>query len=286
MDVLHHLMNVYSPGALKTTAQIIVCGILFFALLERLAPARPNNIPGFLVSLRCSAVYNILEPLATAIPLLLTLLLLHQWHFGIKISLLFIALSIDSPKYFPYFPSVMAVVICTAIWLLIYDFFYYWCHRLQHKWLWRQHRLHHTEVYLSVASSYRHHFTEGAIRALFVNLPMGLVFDMQPLHILWMSYLIPQLGLFIHSNIRLQMGPLTPLLSGPQWHRIHHSIEPQHRDKNFSGIFPIWDIVFGTYYHPKKNEFPATGVVGEPEYTSWKDMLINPLKRQSPSRAM
>jgi sterol desaturase/sphingolipid hydroxylase (fatty acid hydroxylase superfamily) len=34
----------------------------------------------------------------------------------------------------------------------------------------------------------------------------------------------------------------------PTGHRVHHSALPEHRDKNFAGIFPIWDHLFGTYY--------------------------------------
>jgi sterol desaturase/sphingolipid hydroxylase (fatty acid hydroxylase superfamily) len=43
-------------------------------------------------------------------------------------------------------------------------------------------------------------------------------------------------------------------------HRIHHSREPQHRDRNLAFIFPLWDVLFGTYYHPHPTEYPATGL--------------------------
>jgi sterol desaturase/sphingolipid hydroxylase (fatty acid hydroxylase superfamily) len=60
----------------------------------------------------------------------------------------------------------------------------------------------------------------------------------------------------IHANLKLSLGPLSWLVDGPQVHRIHHSQLPQHFDRNFAAFFPIWDVLFGTYYHPARGEFP------------------------------
>ena len=43
-------------------------------------------------------------------------------------------------------------------------------------------------------------------------------------------------------------------------HRLHHSTDPAHHDRNFADALPIFDIVFGTYQAPKKDEFPETGL--------------------------
>ena len=69
-----------------------------------------------------------------------------------------------------------------------------------------------------------------------------------------------QISLFISLNIPLHFGPLTALVSNPQWHRIHHSSSVRHRDKYFAAFFPAIDIIFGTYYQPHKLEYPAIGV--------------------------
>ena len=53
-------------------------------------------------------------------------------------------------------------------------------------------------------------------------------------------------------------------------HRIHHSREIAHRDKNFAVYFPIWDVLFGTYYAPAREEFPATGIQGVTIRTLWE----------------
>jgi hypothetical protein len=75
--------------------------------------------------------------------------------------------------------------------------------------------------------------------------------------------------------MRIQFGRASVLLVSTQTHRIHHSILPQHRDKNFANWFPIWDILFGTYYHPARDEFPPTGVEEEREITSlWESQVL------------
>ena len=67
-------------------------------------------------------------------------------------------------------------------------------------------------------------------------------------------------GFVNHANTRLDLGFLTPIISGPHWHRIHHSTSAEHYDKNFAAFFPFIDILFGTYYRPHKDEYPPTGI--------------------------
>lgn len=145
---------------------------------------------------------------------------------------------------------------------LVFDFFYYWFHRAQHMlpWLWVQHRLHHSERSLNVTSGNRHHWLEEPMRVFLIFLPMGVLFDLPPSSIAWFWSTLLLWGFFIHLNLRLPLGPLTPVFAGPQLHRIHHSVERQHQDRNFAAFFPIWDILFGTYWAPRKGEYPATGL--------------------------
>jgi sterol desaturase/sphingolipid hydroxylase (fatty acid hydroxylase superfamily) len=68
-------------------------------------------------------------------------------------------------------------------------------------------------------------------------------------------------GFVNHANVQVGFGPLTGIIAGPQWHRIHHSTELRHRDRNFATFFPFIDKLFGTYYAPAADEYPATGLV-------------------------
>jgi len=46
------------------------------------------------------------------------------------------------------------------------------------------------------------------------------------------------------------VGPLRAVLASPRFHRWHHTSAKEGRDKNFAGLLPLWDILFGTYYMP------------------------------------
>jgi sterol desaturase/sphingolipid hydroxylase (fatty acid hydroxylase superfamily) len=63
-----------------------------------------------------------------------------------------------------------------------------------------------------------------------------------------------------HANVRIRLGRFVTWIGNPQWHRIHHSVQPEHFDKNFAGLLPLWDIVFGTAWVPRRDEYPATGL--------------------------
>ena len=157
----------------------------------------------------------------------------------------------------------------TLLFVLVYDFFYYWWHRAQHSWspLWAIHRLHHTERALNVTSSVRHHWLEETLRPLVVLIPVALLLQFEPTQFVVIGSVLAAWPFFIHMNMRLPLGGVGRVIMGPQYHRVHHSMEPHHWNRNFASFFPIWDYLFGTAYHPRSDEFPATGLPehdGEP----------------------
>jgi sterol desaturase/sphingolipid hydroxylase (fatty acid hydroxylase superfamily) len=164
------------------------------------------------------------------------------------------------------------------IFFLIYDLFYYWWHRAQHElsWLWPQHELHHSDTAVNVTTSLRHHWLEDPLR-------LGFAFYFKPASVPWIATFVGFWPVFIHTNLRLELGWLTPVVAGPQYHRIHHSTHAEHVNHNYAAYFPIWDIVFGTAFLPRRGEFPATGVPrGEPSgigealagpFLDWRRML-------------
>ncbi|UCE64001.1 MAG: sterol desaturase family protein [Nitrospirota bacterium] len=162
--------------------------------------------------------------------------------------------------------------------LFIFDFFYYWHHRIQHKWkvLWAQHKLHHAEESLCCFTDQRHHWLEDSIRVFTITIPMGLLLSLTPVQGALLASVLRYWTIFIHSNVRLPFGPFSPIMSGPQLHRIHHSRELIHQDKNLAAFFPIWDILFGTYHRPLPGEWPKTGLASGEKVTSLKGGLILP----------
>src|SRR5438105_8050557 len=150
----------------------------------------------------------------------------------------------------------------TVTYLFTFDFFYYWFHRLQHAVpvLWNQHKLHHSDMQLNVTTTHRHHWLEEPLRMVFILIPIGIVFQIQPVTGGIIGMVFGLWGFFIHSNLRLNLHFLTPLFGGPHLHRVHHSILPEHANRNYAAFFPFFDVLFGTFIWPKAFEFPATGL--------------------------
>lgn len=55
------------------------------------------------------------------------------------------------------------------------------------------------------------------------------------------------------------MGFLEYILNTPSHHRVHHGRNPKYIDKNYAGIFIIWDRLFGTFQ--EEIEEPVYGLV-------------------------
>ena len=164
----------------------------------------------------------------------------------------------------PMFNGVTGSLLALLVTTLILDLFYYWFHRTLHESpiLWQTHVLHHSDENMNMLTAKRGHVFEGLLAPFFIALPMSVLFKLPAVKIAYLS-MIPQLYLFFaHANIRLGFGPFWWLLISPDYHRIHHSIEPRHQNKNFTNWFPIWDILFGTLYRPGRKERPVTGVKG------------------------
>lgn len=182
----------------------------------------------------------------------------------------------------PLFPSWgwpgLAGQVAGALAALIFaDFAYYWFHRFEHRFLWRLHAVHHSPRELSVVAGI-HHWSEGPLQALFWAVPVGVLapypFSAPAVGEFWVLW-----GAFIHSPLRLRVPGL---IDGPR-HRIHHSLEGRHFNKNFGILMPWWDKLFGTFYDPEPGEIPATGVpdhgpianLGEAVFTpgGWRWMI-------------
>jgi sterol desaturase/sphingolipid hydroxylase (fatty acid hydroxylase superfamily) len=183
--------------------------------------------------------------------------------------------------------SIALLIATFLITLLIGDFFFYWYHRALHRShiLWQHHKMHHMDREFDAMTGPRQNWLENFFSVFFIFVPVSILFkfdDLDPFKLgLLNGSVIGLLGtiLFInHSNLRLQFGKASVLFISSQTHRIHHSYLPQHLDRNFVAFFPVWDILFGTYYHPARDEFPLTGVEGETEIQSVWEVQIFALR--------
>jgi sterol desaturase/sphingolipid hydroxylase (fatty acid hydroxylase superfamily) len=248
-------MESFFSGLLHTLTYL---GIVYagMSVVERIAPAEPNQ--PFKRTMFNLGLTPILLLISGGLLMILSPLVQHLMMapMGQRIR-------VELPWEGTLGLAASSLLVMLAL-MFVTDFVYYWWHRFQHtnRWLWAQHTLHHSERSLNVVASLRHHWLEDPMRLFIQNLPLGYAFFFAPPSVVWVGTIIGLWPFFIHMNLRLSLGPLTPVFGGPQYHRIHHSILPEHHDKNFAAFFPIWDIIFGTAWLPKKNDYPPTGIEG------------------------
>jgi len=158
--------------------------------------------------------------------------------------------------------------------IILSDFIIYWGHRLQHKvgFLWRFHKVHHSAEHLDWLAAHREHpldtlYTLGLINlpAFIIGFPQETVSGMIAFRGIW--------AIYIHSNVRIPIGPLRILIGAPELHHWHHDLN---RDAgNYANISPIMDKIFGTYTCPDHE--PVKTGIEEQIPKSYFGQLLYPL---------
>jgi sterol desaturase/sphingolipid hydroxylase (fatty acid hydroxylase superfamily) len=163
-----------------------------------------------------------------------------------------------------------------AAMLLIFDGLRYLVHRLEHKFFWPIHAVHHSIRELHAANSFAHP-AEGLIEAVCIVIPLSLIHTTPPV-IIVVGAITGFQNVIIHSPMRLHLGRLGAVFVDSRFHRIHHSSEVAHHDKNFALLFSFWDRLFGTLHAPRKDEWPTTGLANLPPPRTFVGMLAHPLQ--------
>ncbi len=165
--------------------------------------------------------------------------------------------------------------------LVLFDLQQYAFHRIAHRsaFFWSMHSLHHSARVVTVTSSTRHFWLEEVI-GVALALPFGLALRV-PVEVLMVAAPLRSLIVALaHTNIRASYGLFSLLITGPQYHRIHHSSQSEHIDRNFAELFPVWDVIFGTVWRPKPEEFPATGLAGGEVPAGFVDLIVWPVRHR------
>ncbi len=141
------------------------------------------------------------------------------------------------------------------------DFAEFVFHYAQHKIpvLWALHSLHHSDRGMNATTTFRHFWPDSSLKAVTVYPCVGLLLHTNAA-IITTYMLISYYNFFPHGNIRCGFGRLSWLLNSPQYHRLHHSRRIDDRDMRFAALFPIFDVMFGLYAQPKRDEYPETGL--------------------------
>jgi sterol desaturase/sphingolipid hydroxylase (fatty acid hydroxylase superfamily) len=159
--------------------------------------------------------------------------------------------------------------------LVIGDFIGYWTHRWFHGLrLWKFHAIHHSSEDLDWLSAVRLHPINDWV-SRWIQAGALVVLGFAPAAVAAYVPFLTFYAIFVHANVRLSFGRLGVLVASPKFHRWHHTSEDEGLDKNFAGLFPFFDVLFGTYYMPEgrlperfglRNERVPTGLLGQLAY--------------------
>ncbi|UPL06162.1 Fatty acid hydroxylase superfamily protein [Pseudomonas sp. IsoF] len=162
------------------------------------------------------------------------------------------------------------------VWVLafvLYDFCYYWLHRLGHERnvLWAAHSVHHQSEEYNLTTALRQ-TSSGFIFAWVFYLPLALV-GVPPLVFITVASLNLLYQFWVHTRHIPKLGWLEWILITPSNHRVHHAQNPVYLDRNYGGVFILWDRLFGTFKEEDPDEPVVFGVTTP--LASWNPLWAN-----------
>jgi sterol desaturase/sphingolipid hydroxylase (fatty acid hydroxylase superfamily) len=243
--------------------QFVVIGVGF--LIERMKPAPPPDMPGFLLNLGylmpLSLFNGALKPLCAAG----TTLVVNALGGGL----------IELPS------SGIGLLVGISCYFLAMDGGEYVFHRAQHRIpaLWALHSLHHSDPSVNVSTTPRHFWGDPFIKAITIYPLVGLLFKANAA-VIGAYGLFGFYNYFLHLNVRIGFGRWSSWLNSPQTHRLHHSSLREHLDCNFAQFFTFFDVLGGTYRKPSLDEYPPTGLDSAEIPHNVHGMLLWPWRRQ------
>ena len=171
--------------------------------------------------------------------------------------------------------------------LLLADLCFYLVHRLVHTvpWLWRFHAIHHSSEQMDWLATFRVHPVDQILNSTIIAVP-GVALGFSPAALLAYALVYRVHATLLHSNVRVDFGPLGRVFASPPYHHWHHADEAQAYDRNFGGQLVIWDRLFGTLY--ESADLPARYGTGGTVPNGYIKQLLTPLlpKRRRRTRQL
>jgi len=137
-----------------------------------------------------------------------------------------------------------AILIC----VILADFAYYWEHRFMHRvnFAWATHSVHHSSPFFNISVAYRFGPMDG-IWPIFFHLPLVLL-GFNPFVVFFAEMFVQIYQTILHTEtIKKLPKPIEAVMNTPSHHRVHHGSNKTYLDKNYAGIFIIWDKLFGSF---------------------------------------
>ncbi|MEP9414859.1 sterol desaturase family protein [Gordonia sp. VNQ95] len=135
-------------------------------------------------------------------------------------------------------------------WILLFvavDLTWYCNHRFSHRVRigWAAHQAHHSSEYFNLGTALRQKWNPWSEAIFWLPLPL-LGFTPWTIYVAFAFNLIYQF--FSHTEtIGRLPRPIELVMNTPSHHRVHHASDAEYLDKNYGGIFIIWDRMFGTF---------------------------------------
>ena len=191
---------------------------------------------------------------------------------GAKFSIAIISYSwlVDHMTVYKLEPVWLAVVFA----FVVQDFSGYWMHRLNHRVniFWNRHIIHHSSEDFNLSCALRQSISNTLqfaaifmIPAALLGIPASIFAILAPLH-LFMQF-------WYHTQLIGKMGILEYIIVTPSHHRVHHAINPEYIDKNYSQILIIWDKLFRTFQPELDDVKPVYGTLKQMK--TWNPVIIN-----------
>jgi sterol desaturase/sphingolipid hydroxylase (fatty acid hydroxylase superfamily) len=153
-----------------------------------------------------------------------------------------------------------------------YDFAYYWKHRLGHEiaLFWGSHVSHHQSEDYNLGTALRQtsidfHGFLFYLPFFFLGFPAEIIFTVVSMNLIYQFW--------VHTQHVPKLGPLEWIMVTPSNHRVHHARNDDYVDKNYGGVFIIWDRFFGTYQNELIEEIPIFGL--RKPLNSWNPLWAN-----------
>ena len=145
---------------------------------------------------------------------------------------------------------------------VVYDFFYYWFHRISHErqLFWASHVAHHQSEDYNLSTALRQTGTGAFVTWVFfipvflIGVPSYVFVSVASINLIYQFW--------VHSEHIPKLGWYEKFFVTASNHRVHHAQNDNYIDKNYGGVFIIWDRMFGTYKEEDENEAPIYGIRG------------------------
>jgi sterol desaturase/sphingolipid hydroxylase (fatty acid hydroxylase superfamily) len=149
--------------------------------------------------------------------------------------------------------------------------------------MWRFHAVHHSSTQLDWLSALRVHPVNDVLSKLtpaVVLAVLGFPLKMAAGYTVFLT----AYTILLHANVSWSFGPLRYLIASPLFHRWHHTREHEGQETNFAPLFPLIDIVFGTFHMPAGERPSRFGTVFTSVPRTFLGQLLFPFRWSKPNR--